>query len=331
MTAIRSMPGRSMGRFAHRAAPQALEGAGASDDRGDAIDEGLATFLGGFSIALGLVEVLAPYRFNRAIGLRTDGHRPGLTRLFGLREIASGVGLLARPRPATWAWARVAGDALDLAALGEAMTEAGTDRRRIAAATAAVVGVTALDIYAGVRLSRRAAEAGWNRVDVRHSVTIARPAEELYRFWRDFENLPQFMNHLESVRDLGGGRSHWTAKAPAGMTVEWDAEVADDVPGQRIAWRSLPGGDVENDGSVRFVPAPGGRGTEVHVDLRYDPPGGTLGSWFARLFGENPDQQVYDDLRAFKQVMEIGEVVRSDGTAGGGRYPQHPAQPVAGG
>jgi uncharacterized membrane protein len=112
------------------------------------------------------------------------------------------------------------------------------------------------------------------------------------------------------------------------MTDEWDAEVTEDRPNERIAWRSV-GGHVDNDGSVRFVPAPGGRGTEVHVTMHYDPPGGALGRWAARLFGESPEQQVYDDLRHFKQVMETGEVVLSEGSFDGSRLVQRPAQPPA--
>ena len=140
------------------------------------------------------------------------------------------------------------------------------------------------------------------------SITINRSPDELYRFWRDFQNLPRIMNHLESVRDIGGNRSHWVAKAPAGTTVEWDAEIYNEKENELIAWRSLSNADVDNAGSVHFEPATGGRGTVVRVSLKYDPPGGFLGATVARLFGENPEQQIEDDLRRFKQVMETGEV-----------------------
>jgi uncharacterized membrane protein len=145
-------------------------------------------------------------------------------------------------------------------------------------------------------------------IKVEKSVTVNRPPEELYRFWRNFENLPRFMNHLESVRELGEGRSHWVAKAPAGKTVEWDAEIYNEKENELIAWRSLEGADIPNAGSVRFERAPGGRGTEVKVALEYDPPAGSLGAAVAKLFGEEPEQQVQEDLRRFKQVMEAGEV-----------------------
>jgi len=163
---------------------------------------------------------------------------------------------------------------------------------------------------------------------VRKAITISRPGEELYRFWHDFTNLPRFMSHLESVEVTGPDRLHWRAKAPAGMTVEWDAEIVEDRPNALIAWRSLEGADVYNTGSVRFVPAPGGRGTEVRVVLHYVPPGGRIGAWFATLFGEAPEQQIHDDLRHFKQVMETGEVVLSDASFDGAHLFQRPAQPL---
>jgi uncharacterized membrane protein len=156
------------------------------------------------------------------------------------------------------------------------------------------------------------------------SITVRRPVEEVYGFWRNFENLPRFMRHLESVQVVDERRSHWKALAPAGQTVEWDAETIEDRPSELIAWRSLPGADIYNAGTVRFQPAPGGRGTEVRVTLEYDPPFGKLGSKVAMLFREEPGQQVQDDLRHFKQVMETGEIVLSDATKQRG---PHPAQP----
>ena len=143
-------------------------------------------------------------------------------------------------------------------------------------------------------------------VKVERAITIDRPAHELYAFWRDFENLPRFMEHLESVTVIDATRSHWIARAPVGQRVEWDAEIHNEVPDELIAWRSLPGSEIANAGSVHFTPA--GGGTEVRVVLSYEPPAGRLGDAVARLFGEAPAQQVQDDLRRFKQVMEAGEV-----------------------
>ncbi len=169
-------------------------------------------------------------------------------------------------------------------------------------------------------------------MQAKSAVTIRRPVEVVYGFWRDFSNLPSFMNHLESVEPSGDGRSHWTANAPAGRTVEWDAEVVEDRPNERIAWRSLEGSDVTNQGVVTFNPVPRGRGTEIRVELTYDPPGGALGAVVAKLFGEEPQQQIRDDLRRLKQVLETGQVVLSEGSPEGTRFlrllRQRPAQPV---
>ena len=144
-------------------------------------------------------------------------------------------------------------------------------------------------------------------VKVEKSVVIDRAAHELYAFWRDFENLPRFMEHLESVTVIDPRRSHWVAKAPAGQRVEWNAEIHNEIPDELIAWRSLPVSDIANAGSVHFDPV-GDSSTEVRVVLSYEPPAGRVGDAVARLFGEAPSQQVQDDLRRFKQVMEAGEV-----------------------
>jgi uncharacterized membrane protein len=154
-------------------------------------------------------------------------------------------------------------------------------------------------------------------IKVEKSVTINKSPEELYRFWRNFENLPRFMNHLESVKQTGEGRSHWVAKAPAGKTVEWDAEVYNEKENELIAWRSLEGSDVDNAGSVRFEPATDGSSTIVRVTLKYDPPGGVIGSMIAKLFGEEPSQQIEEDLHRFKQVMETGGTPTTEGQSSG--------------
>lgn len=278
-------------------------------------DGALATGLGWFSMGLGIAEVAAPGLVARLIGVEDDDDSRELLRAAGMREMASGIGLLTRQRRTGWMWARVGGDVVDLAMLGSAFRSEPVQRNRLIAATAAVAGVAALDVLCGTRLSRSGEDTEpWAHLV--KAITINRRAEDLYAFWRNFENLPRFMRHLESVRSAGGRRSHWVAKAPAGMTVEWDAELVDDRPNELIAWRSLRNADVDNSGSVRFRPAPGGQGTEVLVELRYDPPGGSAGDALAMLFGEAPEQQLHDDLRRFKQVMETGEIARSEASEG---------------
>jgi uncharacterized membrane protein len=142
------------------------------------------------------------------------------------------------------------------------------------------------------------------------AVVIERPRAELFQFWRNFENLPRFMDNLESVTVLGPRRSHWVAKGPAGTRVEWDAEIEQEIENELISWRSLPGADVDQVGSVHFSPVHNG-GTEVRIVMRYAPPAGKLGGGIAHIAGEDPAQQVADDLRRFKQVMDAREVPSS--------------------
>jgi uncharacterized membrane protein len=291
----------------------------------------LARGLGWFSIGLGLAEVLSPRGVAKVAGMR--GRNTGLIRLFGLREIASGVWILSSGgKSAAAVWSRVAGDALDLACLGASFFSPGTHAGRLAFATTNVLGVTALDVLAAQQLSETGGEGAEERgaKRVTRSLVINSTPEELYQRWHDFENLPSFMKHLESVKVTGEGRSHWVAKAPAGTTVEWDAEITEDRPNELIAWRSLEGSEVYNAGSVRFEQATGKRGAIVTVDLDYTPPGGLMGAAVAKLFGEEPGGQLNDDLRRFKQIVELGEVVVSDATVPGtGMSEQRPAQPVA--
>lgn len=155
-------------------------------------------------------------------------------------------------------------------------------------------------------------------VRIEEAITISKPAPELYRTWRMLSRLPEFMVHLEEVREEGT-RSHWVARGPLGLKVEWDAEIITDQPNEVIAWRSLPGADVDTTGSVHFSRAPGGRGTEVRVNLKYDPPAGQVGAAIARLFGKEPGQQIREDLRRFKQLMEAGEAPTTQGQPAGRR------------
>jgi len=154
-------------------------------------------------------------------------------------------------------------------------------------------------------------------VEVDKTMTIGKSPEELYRFWRRFENLPRFMTHLDSVQHLDPKRSHWVTKTVLGMTAEWDAEITEERKNELIAWHSLEGGHIPHRGSVRFQPAPDGRGTEVHVTLAYAPPLGKLGATFAKLFGEEPGQQLGEDLRRLKWLMETGEIPTIEGQASG--------------
>ena len=159
--------------------------------------------------------------------------------------------------------------------------------------------------------------SGARGIHVEHSVLISKPASQLYRFWRDFENLPKFMEHLQSVSIREEGISHWVAKGPAGMQVEWDARIINEIENKVIAWQSLKGSMVATAGSVNFDETE--RGTIVRVHMQYNPPAGRLGAAVAYVFGEEPNLQVESDLRRFKQLMETGEIPTIDGQPSGRR------------
>ena len=149
-------------------------------------------------------------------------------------------------------------------------------------------------------------------VALRATITVNKPAAEVYRFWRHLENHPRFMQHIESVVSTNGKRSHWVAKAPLPVPIEWDADIVAERENAMLSWRSLPGADVENAGTVRFRELPNGRGTEVRVRLEYAPPGGVVGVTVANLFKTLTEQQLKEDLRRFKQIIETGETPTAD-------------------
>ncbi len=207
---------------------------------------------------------------------------------------------------------------------GGALVLYGLSQRSLRGALMALAGGGL--VYRGVTAQKEATDMNQS-IKVEKTVTINSSPEELYRFWHDFENLPRFMKHLKFVkvydemRDASGRltRSHWIANAPLGNSVEWDAEIINDQENRLIAWASVEGADIDNSGFVRFQPAPAGRGTEVKVVIEYNPPGGAVGAAVAKLFGEEPEQQIGDDLRRFKQIMEAGEIATTEGQPVGSR------------
>jgi uncharacterized membrane protein len=288
------------------------------DNNLDRQNDGLTQGLAWFSIALGLSELAAPERVAAVAGLPRSSV-PTL-RVLGAREIGHGISILAAPGRPLPVWSRVAGDAIDLAVMLSALRSEESEEGRLSVAIGAVAAVAALDVFCASRLSAggggsRDTSRSWMQRSVRveQVTTINRPIDEVYTFWRNFENFPRFMRHLESVQQLSGPLSRWRAKGPAGMTVEWEAEMVEAREHEWIAWRSLEGADVQNSGSVRFQRAPGARGTEVRVQLQYSPPAGALGKGVAWLFGEEPSQQIHEDLHRMKGLLETGEVPLSEG------------------
>jgi uncharacterized membrane protein len=275
--------------------------------------EGLARALGWFSIALGTAEFLAPDAMTRLIGASSDAKTIALVRTMGLREVTNGIAILTRPGTSGPVWSRVAGDGADLAFLGAAHGSEYADRRRLMAATAAVAGVTVLDVMCARRLSSRESSQPTAPARVAEAITVNRPIEQVFGFWRQLENLPRFMRYVESVERLGDGTSRWRAIGPGGITVDWMAETVTERENDLIAWRSLPDARVQTSGSVRFTPAPGARGTEVHVDMTFEPPAGSLGKAIGWLTSRDPARQLHEDLQRFKQLLETGEIAVSEG------------------
>lgn len=195
---------------------------------------------------------------------------------------------------------------------GSALAIYGITRKSVGGAALAAVG--GLLVYHGATETRSP-----STVQVERSMTILKPIGEVYRFWRNFENLPRFMSHLQSVKITGERWSEWRTRGPMGMELAWHAEITDERENQYIVWRSLPGSDIENVGSVQFKEAPGDRGTEVTIALQYKPPAGKLGDRFAHLFGKAPEQQIREDLRHFKQLVETGEIPTTEGQPHGAR------------
>lgn len=280
----------------------------------------LAKCLGAASAGLGISEVLAPARIAVVAGVDDTERSRAVIRALGIRECAHAVALLVGPDKLVWT--RVAGDVLDLGCLAAGVQRRGRGRRRrgiISGAALAAIG--GLDLYAALRTtggsgSRHA--GGQRHFTLRAAVTVKRSPDDVYNFWRNFENLPNFMYHLQSVTLVDGAtQSHWVANAPVGKSVQWDAVLTEDVPSKRIAWQSLPGSGIDNGGSVEFTPDHSGKGTEVRVVVAYRIPGGVIAKALATLLGESPEQQVDDDLRRFKQIMETGQVMRSQGSPDG--------------
>jgi uncharacterized membrane protein len=277
----------------------------------------MAQGLGWFSIGLGALELAASGAISRWLGM-SDGK--GMIRMLGAREIASGIGILRHERPATWMWGRVAGDVMDLAVLGMALPSA-THRRRLAGAATFVAGALVADYMCADRLSRLpgARSQSWMQGGsflVHKAISIRSTPEDLYAFWRNFENLPRIMSHLDEVRVTGDRTSHWVART-AGMPIEWDAEIVNDERGRLIGWRSLPGSMIRHEGSVSFETARVTPETVVRVEMEVHVPGGGIAKQIAKVFGQAPGQVVMDDLRRLKQLVETGEIATTEGQPSG--------------
>ena len=270
--------------------------------------EKLASGLGWFSIGLGMAELFAPQAIARLTGA-SDGRK--WIRGFGLREIASGVTMLNDPRRGTPVWSRVAGDVMDLMALAPALVSGKNGRARTAGSLAAVAGVTVLDVLCARELSRRSSV-----VRASGTIIVNCSLTDCYRFWRNFENLPRFMRIIESVRTSGPKSAQWTARISPNRLIEWNTEITKDLPDEQISWRSVAGSCLNQSASIRFNPTPGGRGTLARIKMGYSetrPSNGIL----PKLLGQDAERTLGADLRRFKQLIETGEVLTTEGQSMG--------------
>jgi len=290
----------------------------------------IANGLGWLSIGLGLAEIAAPRTMANLLGLPNGGRTRAVLRLYGMREVAAGVGILTQENPAPWLWSRVGGDVLDLSSLGKAMASDDTERGRVGAAAAAVVGITALDVYCAKRLSvasqENASSGPDTHLDAKHigsSVIIEKSPEEIYQFWRNFENLPRVSRQIESIHVTGPTTSHWKVRSPLGGAVlEWDADMTEDRPNALISWRSTSS-SAPHSGSIRFERATGGRGTKVtaHIDF-----GDGMLTKVGKLLGKVPREQANVTLHNLKQLLETGEVLHSEASIHPGMHPGVPPE-----
>lgn len=284
-------------------------------------------------LGLGLVMLASTRSFARWIGVHPSEQEVTVIRAVGLRGLVTSAGLLLTG-DTRWRAARIMGFLGDIGLLSMTASDAGLRRRltrhpvdaaRVRQVRTWLIGIVAIELGAALIRRGTAGRSGRRPIRVRQSITIHRPVEEVYRFWRDLENLPRFMRHLEAVEVADDRHSHWRAAGPAGTSVEWDARIEEDRPGERISWRSEEDAEVPNEGTVTFRPARRAEGTEVVVELEYRPPGGRVGAAVASLLGEEPSRQTRDDLRRLKDVLEH-ETDRggADGDQGAGAD----AQPV---
>jgi uncharacterized membrane protein len=279
--------------------------------------------LGLFSLGLGLTELAAAPQLSKWLLGAENRRTRGTLRALGVREIASGLGLLAGGRPTGWLWSRVVGDAMDLGLLALAFTGKRARMAPIATASAAVLGVAALDVWAAQR-SRRSRQAP-APVRVTGAITVGRSVEDVYRFWRVLPNLARFMGQVEAVDQSDDRRSHWRLKGRGGRLVEWDAELTEDRPNECIGWKTVANAPLFHQGEVRFAPAPGGQGTQITWTAEYRVPGGELGSVLGHLMDKVPEVQMQNDLRRCKQLLELGEVVHSDASIARGMHAARPS------
>jgi uncharacterized membrane protein len=248
-----------------------------------------------------------------------DDH-DALMRFCGMREMAAGIGILSQPYPAGWVWGRVGGDAMDITLLALALRNDRNRRGRVAGALAFVAGITALDVVCALQMSRQPRAGRHIRANssrIVKTIAVNRTPEELYAFWRDYNNLPRFMMYLDSVQPLGERRATWSYKGPGRMRMDLDVELTEESTNRAISWRATSRSRFEMRARVQFVPAPGeARGTIVRMEMQFRS-GGPIK--LPGILGKLPGEMATQNLRRFKQLVEVGEILTNEGQPSGRR------------
>jgi uncharacterized membrane protein len=263
------------------------------------------------------------------IGVESKDETLAMMRVVGAREIASGLGILTQSQPTPWLWSRVGGDAMDIALLRSAMSSPQADQNRVATATAAVIGIAAIDALVSTRQTPSAdgtdqTSPDHGAVRVASAVTVQGSVDDVFSYWNGFQGLPRFMSDAASVEITGDRQSRWTVPAPVGTSVEWDVQITDSALNEYIAWQTAEESRIAASGDVRFRTAAGNRGTQVIFAAQFNPPGGELGKKIAQPLAEIFGTKITNDLRRFKQLVELGEIVHSDDSIVPGPNPAQP-------
>lgn len=256
-----------------------------------------ACALGWFSIALGALEIASPGLLARVLGARPCDL---LVRLFGVRELAAGLGLLSRRRTGLWLWSRVGGDLLDLAALGRLLSCRDARKENVSMAFGSVAAITAVDLYCAIKASGKRPVP----FAVVEKISIGRSADELYGWWRDPVRLAEIMDHVAEVTDPGDGTTRWKLKAGH---FEWICQFTEERPGELLRWQTIRG-NLLSEGAIRFSRAPADHGTEVVLECRIQPPAGDFGGAALQVFKVVPQKLTLRALRRFKSLAETGEI-----------------------
>lgn len=288
----------------------------------------LSRALGWASLGLGIAQLAAPQRLADLAGLADGSRTRAIVRLLGLREAATGAGILAGANPVPWMWGRVGGDAIDLALIASAIDTRGTNRTRLAGAAAITAGMTAIDAICSARLTmapapRPAPPA--EAVRVATAITVQAPSRRVYEALANAQTLPRFVESFAEIDVQDQRLTRWTVTLPGGMPLHWDVELTEEAPGERIAWRTREGSAFPASGQIDLRPSPANQGTEVRFTAAFDPPGGELGAKIGDLFTGAIGTKIHNDLRRFKQLIDLGEIVQSDASVAGGPHPARPS------